>query len=106
MNTVEIMVLVWVCALGWFWLDSIKVREVAVQVARECCRSEAVQLLDDTVAIRSLSLGRNDRGHVVLRRSYDFEYSTSGDNRHRGSVMLLGREVMLLDVSQHRSPSA
>lgn len=102
MNSTEIFLLILLCALGWFWLDSIKVRELGVRSARDTCRREGVQLLDDTVAIRSVSLARDDRGHVALRRVYDFEYSGSGDDRFRGSVMLLGREVVLLDVGRHR----
>lgn len=103
MNTAELFVLILLCLLAWFWLDSIKVRELGVKAARESCLREGVQLLDDTVAFRSLRPARDDNGQVLLQRVYDFEYSGNGNDRYRGSVMLLGREVVMLDVSEHLS---
>lgn len=103
MNTAELFVLILLGLLAWFWLDSIKVRELGVKAARESCLREGVQLLDDTVAFRSLRPARDDNGQVLLQRVYDFEYSGSGNDRYRGSVMLLGREVVMLDVSEHLS---
>lgn len=94
----ETVAFIALCALGWFWLDGIKVREIGIEAARRACEREGVQLLDDTVAFRSLRPARNDAGRMSLRRVYEFEYSGSGDDRQRGSVVLLGREVVLLDV--------
>lgn len=98
----EVLGLLALCAGVWLWLDSIKVREVGVGAARHACRQEGVQLLDDTVVFRSLRLARDGDGRLKLQRVYDFEYSSTGNNRFRGSVMLLGQEVGLLDVSEHR----
>jgi len=103
MSSSELIALIVLCLLAWFWLDSIKVRELGIQAARASCAREGVQLLDDTVAIRLLRLARNDQGRVCLRRVYEFEYSGSGDDRQRGSVMLLGREVVMLEVRGPRS---
>lgn len=87
---------------AWFWSDSTRAREAGVRAARACCEREGVQLLDDTVAFRSLRPARDQDGRARLRRVYDFEYSGSGNDRYRGSVMLLGTEVVMLDVSTHR----
>ena len=98
MPSFEIIVVVLLAALGWFWLASLRVREAAVKAARVACESEGLMLLDDTVAIRAVKLARNAEGHVRLQRSYDFEYSDTGDNRRRGSVVLLGTEVIVFNV--------
>lgn len=94
----EAVALVVVAAIAWLWLDSIKVREVAVAAARSACASEGLMLLDDTVSISGLKPARNEDGHIRLQRSYEFEFSDTGDNRRRGSVVLLGRRVMLFNV--------
>lgn len=94
----ETLSLVALCLLAWFWLESVKVREIGIAAARRACDRDGLQLLDDTVAFSSLRLARNDCGQVTLRRVYDFEFSGSGDDRQRGSVVLLGREVVLVDV--------
>jgi hypothetical protein len=83
---------------AWLWIDSLAARAAAVQAARESCAADGLLLLDDTVSIASLKLARGRDGHIHLQRAYDFEYSDSGDNRLPGSVVILGREVILLNV--------
>ena len=98
MPVVEILSLLFFGAVVWLWLDSLKAREVAVQAARAACAAEALLLLDDTVAIANLKLRRDDDGRVKLQRAYDFEYSDTGNNRLKGSIVLLGHRVTLLNV--------
>jgi hypothetical protein len=98
MPSIEIILVVLLAELAWLWLDSLKVREAAVKAARAACESEGLLLLDDTVAIASVKLGRDADGHLKLQRTYDFEYSDTGDNRRNGSVVLLGRRVVLFNV--------
>ena len=50
------------------------------------------------MAISSIRLARNDAGRIQLQRSYAFEYSDTGNNRRPGSVVLLGRRVVLFNV--------
>jgi len=88
----------------WLWLDSLKAREIGVTAAQAACADEGLQFLDDTVAIRSLRLVRDDDGRLRLRRVYGFEYSDTGDNRRSGSVILLGQRVVLLNVGLRPAP--
>lgn len=55
-------------------------------------------LLDDTVSISGLKPARNEDGHIRLQRSYEFEFSDTGNNRRKGSVVLLGQRVVLFNV--------
>ena len=98
MPVLEILSLVVFVGVVWLWLDSLKAREIAVRAARAACTAEALLLLDDTVAIANLKLKRDDDGQVKLQRAYDFEYSDTGNNRLKGSVVLLGHRVMLLNI--------
>ena len=98
MELLKLMVLVFLAAAVWLWLDSLKVREIGVKAAQRACADEGLQFLDDTVAIRSLRLVRDDDGRLRLRRIYGFEYSDTGDNRRPGTVTLLGQRVELLHV--------
>ena len=100
----EIAVVAFLVLLGWFWLDSLKVREAAVKAARAACDSDGVMLLDDTVAIAAIKPARDDQGHLKLQRTYDFEYSDTGDNRRKGSVVLLGQRVVLFNVGSREPP--
>lgn len=102
MDFPEVFALALLCLLAWFWLDSLKAREAGVAAAGQACQREGLQLLDETVAGRGLRLVRNEEGRMALQRVFGFEYSESGYDRFRGSVTLLGREVVMLELSAHR----
>lgn len=104
MPTLEVASLVLLGALGWFWLDSLRARDAAVSAARRACESEGLQFLDDTVSFAGIKPERDDDGVLRLRRIYAFEYSDTGDNRRRGSVVMLGRRVILLNVGLRAVP--
>lgn len=84
--------------LAWLWYDSIHVRQLGLRAARRACETDGLQLLDDTVAISSVALARDDEGRLCLRRVYGFDYSDTGDNRRRGSLVMLGASVLLVNT--------
>ena len=89
-------------AACWLWFDSLKVREKAVAATKSACSSENLLLLDDTVAILKINLGRDDEGIVRIRRVYEFEYSDTGNDRSRGSIVLLGSRVLVIHLNLFR----
>ncbi len=80
-------------ALVWFWLHSIRIIELAREAGRRVCKGQGVQFLDDTVAGIKLELVRDRTGRRVLRRTYRFEFSETGNNRREGGVVMLGSKV-------------
>jgi hypothetical protein len=100
----EILGILVVGGLAWLWYDSLKAREAAVRAAREVCAAEALMLLDDTVAIASLKPARDENGRLTLQRAYDFEYSDTGNNRLKGSVVMQGHRVVLFNVGLRIAP--
>ena len=102
----EIAGILILAAIAWLWLDSLKVREAAVRAAKEICRAEGVLFLDDTVAIAALRLARDGDGQVRLQRSYDFEFSDTGDNRRNGSLVMLGHRLVVFNIGLRLVPPA
>ena len=98
MHWFEIISILILAALAWLWFDSVKVREIAVRAARQACQAQGCQFLDETVAIARLGTARDEEGRLLLRRTYFFEYSDTGDNRRPGSVVLLGQRVVMLNI--------
>lgn len=92
----EISVLVLFLFGGWFWVDSMRAREVALEAGRRACAAEGVQFLDWTVAVLKIRIARSGDGRLRLRRIYEFEFSDTGNNRLRGSVTLLGTQLIAL----------
>lgn len=106
MPTFEIISLALLCALAWLWYDSVHVRDISIRAAKSACAADGLQLLDDTVAIASLKLARDDDGRLLLRRAYNFDYSETGDNRRRGSVVMLGEKVLVVNVGLRLAASS
>jgi hypothetical protein len=106
MPGMEILGILIVGGLAWLWYDSLKAREAAVRAAREICVAEGLMLLDDTVAISGLKPARDEDGRLKLQRAYDFEYSDTGNNRLKGSLVLRGRRLVIINVGMRIAPAA
>ena len=91
-------------AAGWFWLDSIAKREVAIRLGRELAGRWQLQLLDETVACTQIRLGRDSRGHAQLLRFYEFEVSASGAERMQCNLQLLGKQLQSWHIPPYVQP--
>ena len=93
MDFASLFVLLALGALGGFWFHSIHILEIAREAGRKACLRESVQFLDDTVAGTGLALARDKNGRRILRRSYRFEFTETGNSRREGEVIMLGDRV-------------
>ena len=84
---------------AWFWLDGMRAKEQATRAARRACERHELQLLDETVVLVRLRLGRDHHGRAGWRRRYRFEFTREGDIRSQGEVELLGRWGIAMHLS-------
>lgn len=70
-------------------MDALSAHERAIRAGRDLCREAGVQLLDQTVSLKRVRVGRRDGLPTLLRR-YGFEISLDGSDRHRGHLDLGG----------------
>lgn len=82
--------------LGWFWLDSLRAREIALGISKAACEQRGLQLLDQAVVLRRLGFSWRAEG-IRLRRVYRFDFSEEGVGRHSGYLVLRG--INLEDLS-------
>ncbi len=80
-------------AAGLFWLSAVNARDKARERARNFCERHGWQLLDQTVALRSLRPTRTSDG-LRLKRRYHFEFSPDGSGRRRGELSLCGTRIL------------
>jgi hypothetical protein len=78
--------------LGWFWLDSLRAREIAIGICRAACDQRDLQLLDQAVALQRIGVRRTPQG-LRLRRVFRFDFSEEGVGRHTGYLVLRGIEL-------------
>ena len=78
--------------VGWFWLDSLRARELATGICRAACEQRGLQFLDQTVALRRLGVRRTPVG-LRLRRVYRFDFSEEGVGRRSGYLVLIALDL-------------
>jgi len=84
----------------WLWHTGLKARERASAEALRACQQSGYQFLDGTVALAKLRLGRLADGWLALIRTYQFDYSMDGANRHRGWVQIRGKQILLSALAE------
>lgn len=87
-------------AIAWFWVDSMRAKELASAVCRRTCRRCDVQFLDDTVALVALGITRVDNKQLRIRRVYQFEFSDDGHDRLSGIVAISGTHIDMIHLPQ------
>lgn len=102
MDVTNLLFLLLLTALGWFWFDSLRALEVARNAGKRTCKEANVFFLDDTVASVGLALVRDKSGRRVLRRTYRFEFSETGDSRLEGRLILHGNRVESVTMEPYR----
>lgn len=90
------LLLVAILAAVALWAASLRARERALGATHKACRELDVQLLDETVALEGLWVGRDPRGRLRLRRRYAFEFTPDGLRRHSGRAELVGAYLRAL----------
>ena len=104
MDLLDLFGLLLLGGAGWLWFDSLKARETAVAAAKAACVAEHLLLLDDTVAIARIGLGRDDDGALRIRRVYGLEYTDTGNERTAGSIVMLGSRVLVINLNLPDAP--
>ena len=86
------------CASGviYYWLKTMRIKELARQAGKRACTEANVLFLDDSVEQVRIALGRDDFGRLKIARTYKFEYSLDGDSRNSGVLTMLGQRVVEL----------
>lgn len=92
-------------AAGLLWYAAMRARELAILHAGRLCARHGAQMLDQSVALHSVRpIWR--RGPPRLARSYRFELSYDGDDRHRASLTLVGNRLVNFSLPARDDPFA
>lgn len=95
------LILVVAVVVYWCW-RAYAVKEMVLRIVRKHCKEMDVQLLDDTVVLRGLWLKRDGDNSLRVRRSYEFEFTSTGDERYHGSAVVLGLRLEAIQLEPHR----
>ncbi|MCB1678385.1 MAG: DUF3301 domain-containing protein [Halioglobus sp.] len=96
----EVVTVLSLGALGLYFWGAIRVRELALQAVARAGDQDDFQLLDQAVHICRVSLSRDATGRWRIWRQYRFDYSYDGVERRQGFVIMLGKQLQALVVSE------
>lgn len=97
----EFAVIIALLGIAWFWQDSLRVREIAIALAKDFCAKENVQFLDGAVATVSVRLQRDNQARLVIARNYQFEFTDTGNNRLTGTIIMLGHRLEAMHLPRY-----
>lgn len=101
------MLMISAMAAAVFWFSGRAAAETATQLGRRACSRAGVQWLDQSVHLLAVRLRRGQEGWLGLERHYGFEYSSGGEDRHAGRLVLHGRHLRsLVGPMPPKDPSA
>ena len=90
-----LLILMIVGAAAFFFFTAARAAaERAAEIGRDACHAAGVQWLDQSVHATGMRLRRRDDGWLGIERSFRFEYSEDGQERHVGRLVLFGDELV------------
>ena len=92
--------------IGMYFYAGVAVREIALAAARAHCNEMNVQLLDQSVGIHRVWLKRGDDNKIHIWRNYQFEFTSTGNERYKGHIITLGKVVESTQLQAHKLPGS
>lgn len=100
-----LLTMICVAVLFAYWSAARGAAERAEEVGRDACRAAGVQWLDQTVHANGLRLRRGANGWMGFERSFRFEYSHEGNDRHVGRLVLRGNQLIAFSGPTRPAPA-
>ena len=90
-----LLILMIALVAGFFFFSAARAAaERAETLGRDACAAAGVQWLDQSVHATAMRLRRREDGWLGIERTFRFEYSEDGHDRHVGRVVLLGDRLV------------
>lgn len=93
MPSLILLMIAGAATVAW-WNASRAAAERAETLGRDACAAADVQWLDQSVHANGLRLYRRGDGWLGLERSFRFDYSYDGIDRHHGRMVLRGDRLV------------
>jgi hypothetical protein len=98
---VDLLLIILLLLVGYGWSEGSKARERAFGFAKRHCQKMDVQLLDEYVALNGFWPRRDEAGKLKAWRSYQFEFTSTGNERYHGKLIMLGQKVTSIHLEPY-----
>jgi len=102
----KLLLLILVGVIAVYWWQSGLFKGRARELAAAHCRQLGLQLLDQSMVITAIRpvLGRG--GRIEFRRTYQFEFSSTGDQRYQGELVMEAMHLKSIELEAYKLPDA
>jgi hypothetical protein len=97
-----LLILAGVIAVYWWQSGLFKGRARELAIAH--CRQLELQLLDQSMVITGLWPSLSGSGKIEFRRTYQFEFSSIGDRRYQGLLVMQGMRLKSIELETYKLP--
>jgi hypothetical protein len=98
---IKLIVIMLLGFAGLYWWHSGDFKGRARNLATAHCNDLDLQLLDQSVVISGLWPKIDQFGKWQLRRRYQFEFTSTGRQRYRGEMSLLGMSLDSIELEAY-----
>jgi hypothetical protein len=99
-----LLILAGVIAVYWWQSGLFKGR--ARELAAAHCRQLGLQLLDQSMVITAIRPMRGSGGRIEFRRTYQFEFASTGDRRYQGQLVMQAMHLESIELEAYKLPDA
>ena len=100
----KLLLLILAGVIAVYWWQSGLFKGRAREIAAAHCRQLGLQLLDQSMVITSIRPIRGNDGRIALRRSYQFEFSSTGDQRYQGKLVMDAMRLQSIELEAYKLP--
>jgi hypothetical protein len=98
----DIILIFFLIGFCWYWFETQKIKAIAFNAVSERCLLNEVQLIDSYVALNGFQIKRDSTGTFRISSSFSFEFSSTGDDRYNGTLIMSGFKVESIYMQPHR----
>lgn len=100
----NLLVVLTLCLFAFYWWHSGDFKALAMGYATRHCEQFNLQLLDQSMVIKELWVERNAGGSLSVRRRFQFEFSSTGEQRYLGLLTMVGSKLKSIDTETYLLP--
>jgi len=95
-----VWIFIFICIAALWWQGQ-GAKAFALTKVKAYCDENNIQLLDESLVLRKVWFGRSNKGSLQLKRTYLFEFTSTGEYRYRGTAVTLGYRIHSIDGQTH-----
>lgn len=100
----NVLLLLFGVAIAAYYYSGLRTRELAVAAAKSHCVTLQLQLLDQSVSLRSTRIRTDKNTLLAVQRDYEFEFTATGEERYSGKISMLNKTPQTIWLQPHRLP--